>query len=310
MIQEANSPKNPLETLDSETGHLISVTKRALKRVRTKMLKQEEELKQAQQYPHLTQVADSLLAHPDQVGRGASTALLENIHTQEKENVALNPAQSVFVNAETYYKKARKGRRGLSIIERRLEEAHGDESELLRIAQDLQTLRSGDTPAPPDLQDRLAALRGSLQTMGVLPRRETAKTPGGEAAVPYRHLELDGWDIYIGKNDGQNDELSTRFARPWDIWMHAAACAGSHVVVRRDKSAPWPPKDLLLKAASFAVWFSKAKHTSYADVNVTEARFVRKRRHAPPGEVIAERCKTLRVSPRSPQEFFGGDFDK
>ncbi len=310
MIQEANTPSDHAETPDREIDHLISVTKRALKRVRAKMLKREEELKQAQLFPHFGQVADSLLAHPERIGRGASTALVENIHTQEEENVALNPAQSVFVNAQAYYKKARKGKRGLSIIQKKLRETREEEAQLLRIGQDLDALRTGGVSPPPDLGERLLALRGSLQTLKVLPRQETPKVSGEEANVPYRHLILDEWNIYIVKNDSQNDEITTRFARPWDVWMHVAACAGSHVVIRRDKNAPWPPKDLLLKVASFAVWFSKAKHTSYADVNVTEARFVHKRRHAPPGEVIAERCKTLRVCPRSPQEFFGDDFDK
>ena len=82
------------------------------------------------------------------------------------------------------------------------------------------------------------------------------------------------------------------------------------MLIRRDKNRPWPEKDVLVKVASFTVWFSKAKHTSYADVNMTEARFVHKRRHSPPGEVVLDRCKTLRVSPMSPQEYFGGDFDK
>jgi predicted ribosome quality control (RQC) complex YloA/Tae2 family protein len=83
--------------------------------------------------------------------------------------------------------------------------------------------------------------------------------------------------------------------------MHVAAHSGSHVVIRRDKNSPWPEKNLLLKAASLAVWFSKAKHTSYAEVHVAEARYVHKRRHAPAGQVIMQQYKTLRVSPKSPR---------
>jgi predicted ribosome quality control (RQC) complex YloA/Tae2 family protein len=58
------------------------------------------------------------------------------------------------------------------------------------------------------------------------------------------------------------------------------------------------------KVAALAVWFSKAKHTSYAEVHYTEARFVRKRRHAPAGQVMIERYKSVRVSPRSPHDLF------
>jgi len=105
----------------------------------------------------------------------------------------------------------------------------------------------------------------------------------------------------LGKNSEQNDELSIKFAKPSDIWLHVAAHAGSHVIIRHKKDTPNPPKDVIHKAAQLAVWYSKARHTSYAEVHVTEARFVRKRRHAPPGEVIAERCKAVRVEPKDPK---------
>jgi predicted ribosome quality control (RQC) complex YloA/Tae2 family protein len=76
------------------------------------------------------------------------------------------------------------------------------------------------------------------------------------------------------------------------------------VLIRHKRDTPNPPKEVIQKAAQLAVWFSKARHTSYAEVHVTEARFVRKRRHAPPGEVIAERCKAVRVEPKDPKKLF------
>ena len=117
----------------------------------------------------------------------------------------------------------------------------------------------------------------------------------------YRHYVLDGWNIYIGKNDAQNDELTTRFANPGDIWMHVHGFAGAHVVIRCEDNSPRPSKEVIAKAASLAVWFSKAKHASYARVHCTEARHVHKRRKSPPGEVTVEKYKTLRASPVSPQ---------
>jgi len=127
--------------------------------------------------------------------------------------------------------------------------------------------------------------------------------------VPYRHFSFDTWEVFIGKNNSQNDELSTRFARSQDLWLHVAGHPGSHVVIRRPKGAAPVPPDVVEKVASLAVWFSKAKHTSYAGVHVTEARFVHKRRHSPPGEVVAERCREVRVAPRSPQVFFPSLYD-
>jgi predicted ribosome quality control (RQC) complex YloA/Tae2 family protein len=310
MMNETPELINPAEALKKELAHLISVTKRALKRVRVKLSKQEVELTEASQYSFFTQIADSLLAHPERIGRGASVCVLENIHTQKEEKISLDPAVSVFENAKQYYTRAKKGKRSLSLIEKKVRETRDEDTLLATLLEELEQVQSQQSSETGERETRVSAAREKLQEFGVLPKQQVGKAATEAESVPYRHLTIDGWDIFVGKNDAQNDELTTRFARPWDIWMHVAACAGSHVVVRREKNAPWPPKEVLLKAASLSVWFSKAKHTSYADVDVTEARFVHKRRHAPPGEVIAERCKTLRVPPKSPQDFFPGDFDK
>lgn len=310
MSEETKVGQDRAEAAEKEVRCLISITKRALKRVRSKLQKQDEELKEARQFALFAQIADSLLAHPEEVARGVSAASIENVHEQRREDVALDPARTVFENAEEYYRRSRKGKRGLPIIEKKLAETRGEESRCAGVLTALELMRDDPAPDPAVAAGKAAEARTALENLGVLPRSRAPRPKSEADGVPYRHLSLDGWDIYIGRNDAQNDELTTRFARPWDVWMHVAASPGSHVLIRRDKNAPWPEKDVLVKVASFAVWFSKAKHTSYADVNMTEARFVRKRRHAPPGEVVLDRCKTLRVSPKSPQEFFGGDFDK
>jgi predicted ribosome quality control (RQC) complex YloA/Tae2 family protein len=307
MMQETNTPPITIEALKHEALHLHSVCRRALKRIRKKLEKQEEDEREASAYPWFTQMADSLLAHPDAVKRGASVATVENIHSQSVEKITLDPERSVFENARELYRRARKGKRGLEIIRENIRRTKREEQDFSVTCIEAERLAAPDgvRQGTEALSASIEAVRVKLQERGALPRTTPLRDRTAGETVPYRHLIIDGWNIYIGKNDAQNDELSTRFAKPWDIWMHVAAHAGSHIVIRRDKNAGWPPRDILLKVAAFAVWFSKAKHTSYAEVHVTEARFVRKRRHAPPGEVIAERCKTLRVSPKSPQEFFG-----
>ena len=303
-MQETNTPQITIEALKHEAFHLRSVCRRILKRIRKKIEKQKEDEREASNYPWFTRMADSLIAHPDAVKRGASKAVIENIHTQAMEEITLDPDRSVFENARELYRRARKGKRGLEIIQENIRRTTQEEQDFAAICGEAELLASADAGRPEALAASVDALLVKLQDRGAVPRKTPVRDRAAEETVPYRHLTIDGWHVYIGKNDSQNDELTTRFAKPWDIWMHVVAHAGSHVVIRRNKNAEWPPRDILLKVAAFAVWFSKAKHTSYTEVHVTEARFVRKRRHAPPGEVIAERCKTLRVGPKSPQEFF------
>lgn len=280
---------------------------RALKHLYRKLEKQRRELGETEHAGWYRQIADSLLAGPSTAPRrGSSKVPLFNIHTQKEETVALNPKFDFRENAALYYKKARKGERGKEI---NLQKISATETEINNLDQLLReadaVLASGEEA--PDLCSRIASALKLPQSGG---------PPGASSGadrtekIPYRHLIIDEWDIYIGKNDAQNDEMTTRFAKPHDLWLHVAGHAGSHVIIRRPDRTVSVPQDVIRKAASLAVWFSKAKYTSYAEAHYTEARFVRKRRHAPAGEVVAERCKSIRVSPRSPEDLFPSMYDK
>jgi len=304
MNVEKNHDSQSAEAIKQAALHLRSVAVRALKRIQKKSDKQKGELIEAQAAPALSQIADSLLAHPSSTHKGMAQASIVNIHTQETMQITVDPRLTVFENAREFYRRARKGNRSVTVIEKLINDTIKEADYLTAIIEKIDGVVDNTDIRLENAIERLDAITVDLQDCGILPRQKVVTANKEEEKVPYRHLILDGWHIYIGKNDTQNDELSTRFAKPWDIWMHIAAQPGSHVVIRREKNSEWPPKDILQKVAAFTVWFSKAKHTSYTEVHVTEARFVRKRRHAPPGEVIAERCKTIRTSPMSPQEFF------
>jgi predicted ribosome quality control (RQC) complex YloA/Tae2 family protein len=284
---------------------------RALKRFRFKLEKQQTEFKETERAGWYRQIADSLLANPTGEGlpRGLSKVAIVNIHTQNEEPVALNPKLDFRKNAELFYKKARKGQRGAAINRKKIAETEAG------IKTGEQLIHEADTALSAGSEEQIyLELCGRIEsTFGsFLPHALAAAVPAAENItdkIPYRHFTLDGWDLYTGKNDAQNDEMTTRFARPHDLWLHVAGHAGSHVIIRRPDRTTVVPQEIIKKAASLAVWFSKAKHTSYAEVHVTDARFVHKRRHAPAGEVIAERCKSVRVSPCSPEDLFPSKYD-
>jgi predicted ribosome quality control (RQC) complex YloA/Tae2 family protein len=320
--------------------------KALLKREGRKLLKQRDEVLEASQYGKYSQIADSLMASPAAAPRGTAKAAVINIHTEEIEEITLNPALDAVENAELLYRKARKGKRGHETAAGMMEETAARVGRLKDVLVGIDNIinekraegSDGSGANSSDMGDRLnydnatsrGGIRGGLdpanRIIGIQPPEytgedvervrkiaeeflppEAAKTGGrkkAEETVPFKKYTINGWDVYLGKNSEQNDELSTRFAKPSDIWLHVAAHAGSHVIIRRKKDAPYPPKEIIYKAAQLAVWFSKAKHTSFAEVHVTEARFVRKRRHSPPGEVIAERCKAVRVEPKDPKLLF------
>ena len=114
----------------------------------------------------------------------------------------------------------------------------------------------------------------------------------------FRRVEVDGYEILVGKGARDNDRLTFRVARPRDWWLHAAGYAGSHVVVRVDESGG-APRSVLERAAQLAVYHSKARDAGgKVAVHVCRAGDVRKPRGAPPGQVELRSWDVLRVYPR------------
>lgn len=298
--EDAGGPPLP----GARRSRLAAACRRALKRLHEKREKQAGELAEAASSLRYRQIADSIMACPDDFPRGTRETEIINVHTEKIETAHLNAKLNAHENAELLYKKAQKGKRGREIIEGYLALT---DREIALVAGCSERLSSLDFTGEESAIGVMDDLEKKLIDLGIVQPAQTAAEAKREqkAQVPYRHMTVDGWDLYIGRNDSQNDELTTRFARPWDLWMHVGQYSGSHVVVRREKNAAeWPPQKILAIAASLTVWFSKAKHTSYAEVHVAEKRYVSKRRNAPAGQVMLSQYKTIRAAPLSPQDLF------
>jgi predicted ribosome quality control (RQC) complex YloA/Tae2 family protein len=115
---------------------------------------------------------------------------------------------------------------------------------------------------------------------------------------PYRRLEVDGFEVLVGKGDAENDRLTFEIADPRDWWLHVAGHSGSHVVVRNPDELAALPRPVLERAAELAAWHSKARGTGKVEVHVCRVADVSKPRGAPPGTVRLRRWTGLRVYPR------------
>jgi predicted ribosome quality control (RQC) complex YloA/Tae2 family protein len=117
---------------------------------------------------------------------------------------------------------------------------------------------------------------------------------------PYRRLEVEGFEILVGKGDAENDRLTFEVADPLDWWLHVAGHSGSHVVVRNPDDLPALPRPVLEAAAELAAWHSKARGAGKVSVHVCRVADVSKPRGAPAGTVRLRRWTSLRVYPRDP----------
>jgi predicted ribosome quality control (RQC) complex YloA/Tae2 family protein len=307
MLNHNNNLENKEALLQNEILTVISYVKKGINKAEKKIKKQEEEYLNSKKYLLYSQIADSLLANAGSIKKGISDFKLLNIHTQKDIVVKLNPALNVFENAEIYYKKSKKLKRGLPIIEDNLKKSKEELAKLLEIKNELENITKIDTKDPHVIREKINSIKNILIGKNIIQQQKGNKQTNNLDNIPYRFFVIDNWKIYVGKNDIQNDELTTKFSNPWDIWMHVNACPGSHLILKREKKDPMPTKEVLVKAAAICAWFSKAKHTSYAEVIFCEARYVHKKKGLAPGQVIVDKYKTLRVNPASPQELFKTD---
>ena len=119
---------------------------------------------------------------------------------------------------------------------------------------------------------------------------------------PFRRYRLaGGWEVWVGRNNRENDELTHRAAAPGDLWFHAQGVPGSHVVLRTGGRPEQVPGRVREQAAALAALHSRARHSSLVPVIWTQRRYVRKPRRSPPGTAVCIREKSLFVAPGIPE---------
>jgi predicted ribosome quality control (RQC) complex YloA/Tae2 family protein len=115
---------------------------------------------------------------------------------------------------------------------------------------------------------------------------------------PYRRLEVEGFEILVGKGDAENDRLTFEIAAPRDWWLHVVGYSGSHVVVRNPDDLAELPRPVLQRAAELAAWHSKARAAGKVEVHVCRVADVSKPRGFESGKVQIRRWTSLRVYPK------------
>jgi predicted ribosome quality control (RQC) complex YloA/Tae2 family protein len=242
-------------------------------------------------------LAEALAANLTRVPRGAAEVSLPDPAGGGELRIPLDPTLSPAANLERLFQLARKADRGREVIAGRLRGAEARRERLLAAGRSLAA-------AARDLEDPLAALLDWESHQRELlgeeePRgRRTLPEPGR----PFRRYRLPGgWEVWVGRNNQENDELTHRVAAPEDLWFHAQGVPGSHVILRTGGRPAQVPHRVLEQAAALAALHSKARHSSLVPVIYTRRKYVRKPRKTPPGTATCLREKSLFVAPRIPK---------
>jgi predicted ribosome quality control (RQC) complex YloA/Tae2 family protein len=293
-------------------------TRRIEKRLRARVRKLEVDAQRALAAPRWRRLGELLTANLHRVKRGNERVTVEDFYAGGAPvEIDLDPKRSPQENVDLMFKRARRGERGLQTIESRLQEARSELEKCVESAAQAspepdaatwpQALRTATEQWRAAVSS--ASLRIDLRRLWAAPEWEkplAAPTRGralpNEDAGPGRIFTLaGGWEVRVGRSNEENDELTHRFARPDDVWLHASGAPGSHVVLRMQGRSGNPPRDVLEAAASIAARFSKAKHSGTVAVIWTRKRYVRKPRRAKPGLAVCTHEKTLFVRPGLPE---------
>lgn len=200
-------------------------------------------------------------------------------------SVPLDPLLDAAKNAEAYFKKYRKLKRAKEIAAEQLFTLEQEKTYLASITESLETVTTAKEIA--EAEEELKLLAGKRRTVQKGTSKKTASSP--------MKISVEGYTVYIGKNNRQNDEITFQLADRSDLWFHAKGFHGSHVVVKCGGKTP--SETVLLRAAELAAYYSGAKNAPKAEVDYTEKRFV-KRQGNVLGLVYYTDYKTLFVKPK------------
>lgn len=282
-----------LSLFETRTARTVAGWEARLERAYAWHSRRAEELMEALSTPGRAvqheQAGHLLMANAHLGESGATVLEVEDGFNGGMRSIPLDPALSLVQNAQAYYDRARRLRAARAHAETRFEQAlKGAETAQIWLERvRAQPTLDGIKALEPQLRDVLPALDPR-------PTHDDARLPFFRVPIGF------GLEAWIGRSASDNDALTLRHARPFDLWLHARDVAGSHVVVRKPNRTFVVPQPAQERAAALAAWFSKARTQTLAPVTVTERKWVRKGKGMAPGAVRVERERVLLVAPAAP----------
>ena len=267
---------------------LTNITERLTRKINT----QKIELANSEDREPLRIKGDLLQANLYRIEKGMTEIEVENFYEENMPmiKIKLNPALTPGQNAQKYYKDYRKAKNAQQYLTVEIEKA---QQELLYIDTVFDSLSRAET------ERELAEIKQELIEGGYIKRiRSRQKIKG--TLPPLEFTSKSGLKILVGRNNVQNDKLTLKTARNYDLWFHTKDIPGSHTIIVSQGETP--DDETILYAAQLAAYHSRAKESSKVPVDYTLIKYVSKAVGAKPGMVIYKNQKTLFVKPALEQE--------
>ena len=260
-----------------------------LGKLRVKAATFEERLQQSDQADKYRQDADLLMAHLQNWEPGMKSIALADFDTGNLVNIPLDPEKNAVQNAQSLYKRHQKLKRARAAVEPLLQEVQAEINYLEQVEAALVQLDAYQVAE--DLQT-LEEIRDELIQQRYLEDPEQRSRNTTDASTPYSYRSPSGFELLIGRNNRQNDQLSFRTAGDYDLWFHTQEIPGSHGLLRLEPGAIAEESDLQF-AADLVSYYSRARQSDQVPVVYTEPKHVYKPKGAKPGMAIYKHERIL-----------------
>ncbi len=279
VLEEYYAKKNLLTRVRQKSADLRRIVSTAIERDSKKydlQLKQMADTKKRDQYKVYGEL---ITAYSYEAEPGTDSLQVLNYYTDEEITIPLDKTLSPMENAKKYFEKSNKLKRTAEALNTHLAETKAslDYMESVRLSLDMA-----------QTENDLNLIREELIESGYLRRRmekDKKKQPKIKLVnTPYHYLSSDGYHLYAGKNNLQNDELTFHFASGNDWWFHAKGVPGSHVILKSDGNEI--PDRTYEEAAALAAYYSKNRENDKVEIDYMERKQVKKPSGGKPGFVV------------------------
>ena len=289
LLEQYYAQRNTLTRIRQKSVDLRKIVSNAIERTRKKYDLQMKQLKDTDKRDKYKVYGELITAYGYNIEEGSKQMTALNYYTNEEVTIPLDPTITPIENAKKYFDKYGKLKRTYEALTKFTEETK----------EELEHLESISAALDIALQEEdLIQLKEELMEYGYMKRKFVSKKDAKKqksASKPFHYISSDGFHMYVGKNNFQNDELTFKFAIGNDWWFHAKGMAGSHVIVKTNGEEL--PDRTFEEAGRLAAYYSKARELSKAEIDYTEKKNVKKPNGGKPGFVVYYTNYSLIIEP-------------
>ena len=288
LLEDFYTKRDKQELIKRKSQALYKSVKSAHERTVRKLALRHEELLKTETRDTSRKYGDLLTANLYRIKKGDRLVELDDYFEEScpKIQIKLDELKTPQQNAAFYYKEYNKAKTAERYLGDLIEKGEKEEAYLLSVMDEIQRSES---------ERDLVEIRRELTETGFIKAQKAAKAEKIKETPPLRYVSSTGTEILVGKNNSQNDKLTTKTARRTDVWLHVQRIHGSHVIISCDGTQP--DERTLFEAATLAAYYSQGRDSGKIPVDYTQGRFVKKPSGSMPGAVIYTDYKTLLVTP-------------